>query len=35
MYLTLGPALDQRDHKMIKINQKAMERGARFVENGA
>jgi hypothetical protein len=34
-YLTLGPALDLRDNKMINVNQKAMERGARFVENGA
>ena len=30
----LYPALDPRYHKMISMNQMALERGARFVENG-
>jgi 2-oxoglutarate ferredoxin oxidoreductase subunit gamma len=29
----LYPALDQRYHKMIDLNRKAMERGARFAED--
>ena len=32
--LTFGPALDLREHEMINVNQKAMVRGAWFVENG-
>ena len=30
----LYPALDQRYHKMIEMNSKAMERGAQFVMEG-
>lgn len=30
----LYPALDPRYHKMIEMNQAAMDRGARFAENG-